>query len=135
MEKKSYLCTMEIWKDLKGYEEYYQISSYGNIMGKDRYVRHNYGGLKLVKGKLRKPTACGNSNQYLKVDLYPSGKQITIHRLVAENYIPNPNGYKLVMHLDNNPHNNCVDNLQWGTHSMNVKQCVRDGRWKNQYTK
>lgn len=51
-----------------------------------------------------------------------------IHRLVAEAYIPNPNNYQVVMHLDNNPQNNTIENLKWGTQSDNMQQMVRDGR-------
>ena len=122
---------MEIWKDINGFEQYYQISNLGNVKSKDRYTKHNYGGLKLQKGKLRNPTKSG---KYLKVDLYPGNKQITLHRLVAEHFIDNPNNYNLVMHMDNNPHNNQASNLKWGTHSMNSKHCVDSGRWNNQYT-
>lgn len=118
---------MEQWKDIKGFEEYYQVSNLGNVKSKDRYTNHNYGGLKLQKGKLRNPTKAGN---YLKVDLYPGNKQISIHRLVAEHFIDNPNNHKVVMHKDNNPHNNSIDNLQWGSYSMNTKQCVKDNRHK-----
>lgn len=56
------------------------------------------------------------------------GKWYKAHRLVAMAYIPNPNNYPIVMHLDNNPLNNHIDNLQWGTHSMNNLQCSREGR-------
>lgn len=118
---------MEKWKDIIGYEEYYEISNYGNIRSKDRYVKHNYGGLKLCKGKLRKPTKAG---KYLKIDLWPDGKQLTMHRLVAMHFIDNPHNHNCVLHKDNNPHNNHFSNLSWGTHEMNAQQCVRDGRHK-----
>ena len=56
------------------------------------------------------------------------GKWYKAHRLVALAYIPNPNNYPIVMHKDNNPLNNHVDNLMWGTYSMNNLQCSREGR-------
>lgn len=56
------------------------------------------------------------------------GRWYKAHRLVAEVYIPNPNNYPIVMHKDNNPLNNNVENLKWGTHSMNNLQCSREGR-------
>lgn len=58
-----------------------------------------------------------------------------IHRLVAQVYIPNPNNYPYVCHKDNNPKNNHVDNLYWGTQSMNLKQACEDGRHKNNLPK
>lgn len=54
-------------------------------------------------------------------------KTFALHRLVAMAFIPNPNNYPLIMHLDNNPSNNHVSNLQWGTHAENTQQAVRDG--------
>lgn len=56
------------------------------------------------------------------------GRWYKAHRLVAEVYIPNPNNYPIVMHKDNNPLNNHVENLKWGTYSMNNLQCSREGR-------
>ena len=117
----------EIWKDAPGFEEYYEISTTGKVKSKDRYVKHNYGGLKLLKGKLRRLVKKG---KYINIDLYPTGKQVSVHRLVAEAFISNPNNYPLVMHKDNNTENNNVDNLMWGTYSMNAKQCVKDKRHK-----
>lgn len=77
-----------------------------------------------------------------KICLYKydeNGKRIshdnkTIHRLVAETFIPNPNNLPLVMHLDNDPLHNHVSNLKWGTQKENCEQCVNDGRKNPKYT-
>ena len=61
-------------------------------------------------------------------------KNVKIHRLVAEAYIPNPNNLPVVMHLDNNPLNNKVSNLKWGTYKENTKQMMREGRNKGQFS-
>lgn len=50
-------------------------------------------------------------------------------RLVAMAYIPNPNNYPVVCHKDNNPLNNHVSNLYWGTQKMNIQQAVREKRF------
>jgi len=60
---------------------------------------------------------------YVNVSL-PETK--SVHRLVALAYIPNPNNYPIVRHLDNNKYNNHVSNLEWCTHSTNTKQAVDD---------
>ena len=52
-----------------------------------------------------------------------------VHRLVALAYIPNPENKPCVCHKDNNPLNNHVDNLYWGTQAENMQQCIRDGRY------
>ena len=126
----------EIWKDIKGYEGYYEISSIGRVKRLQTIIDAPYmkdSGYRTIKEKILKPQNTGN---YKSVALSKEGivKTIAVHRLVAIQYIPNSNNYPLVMHLDNNPSNNSIDNLQWGNNSMNIKQAVRDGRWNNQYT-
>lgn len=72
-------------------------------------------------------------NGYLYCGItYPEGqKQRRVHILVAESYLPNPNNYPVVMHLDNNKANPNVNNLQWGTVSQNTKSAFDDGLQKN----
>lgn len=53
-----------------------------------------------------------------------------MHRLVAEAFIPNPHNYPIVRHLDDDPNNNCVENLAWGTCLDNVHDCISSGRFK-----
>lgn len=56
-----------------------------------------------------------------------------LNRLVAILYIPNPHNLPVVMHLDNNPLNNRVSNLKWGTYKENTQQMMREGRNKGQF--
>ena len=139
MEKKSYLCNMEIWKDIKGYEGYYQVSSLGNIKRVNGSIKCNgVHGIynKIVSERLLVPVKTSNK-WYLSVNLSKdNNKKIhDIHRLVAEAFIANPNKYPVVMHIDNNGYNNCVDNLMWGTYKMNNIQPVIEKRAANQYGK
>lgn len=64
------------------------------------------------------------------IKYYKNNKNIVVskrvHRLVAEAFIPNPNNFPIVMHIDNNKKNNCVENLKWGTVSENTQQAVDD---------
>lgn len=53
-----------------------------------------------------------------------------LHRLVAEAFIPNPNNYPMVRHGDDNPNNNCVENLRWGTQLHNVRDCIENGHFR-----
>lgn len=57
-------------------------------------------------------------------------KYIFIHRLVAKTFIPNPNNLPIINHKDNNPLNNCIDNLEWCTQSHNVKYAYKYGNAK-----
>lgn len=83
----------EIWKKIKDYEDFYEVSSIGKVRSLDR-ISNN----KLRKGKLCKPFLRGN---YLAVGLSKNGvvKQYSIHRLVAETFIKNPENKETVNHI------------------------------------
>lgn len=108
---------IEIWKDVLGYEGYYQISNLGNIRGIDRKAKSKISrtGFRIVKGKIISTHI--NKYGYLSVRLRKNGltKAFTIHRLVAIAFIPNPNNYPSINHIDENKLNNTVSNLEWCT--------------------
>lgn len=110
---------MEQWKDIKGYEEKYQISNLGRVKSLKR-TQSNNGGKQQVNEKI-KSTRIKNSG-YEITDLYKDRKQKTfmIHRLVAQAFIPNPNNKEQVNYIDGNKSNNCVDNLEWTIQSENI---------------
>lgn len=93
-------------KDITGYERLYAITMTGRVWS---YRRK----------KFLKPI--NNHNGYLMVDLHKNnkGKKYSLHRLVAETYIPNPDNKPQVGHIDDNPKNNCWDNLYWTTAKNN----------------
>lgn len=125
----------EIWKDIKDYENLYQVSNYGNVKSKGRLVNTVYNSKRKIKGKILKQTI--RRNGYCYVTLYNEyGKSTTqsIHRLVANHYIPNPHNYPIINHIDCNKKNNKVDNLEWCTQSHNIKEAYRLGREKPQLT-
>lgn len=112
---------MEIWKDIKNYENWYQVSNYGRIRSIDRLVntsiKHNEYCLK--KGKLLKLNE--KRNGYLTVDLTKNSnkKTISVHRLVAETFIPNIENKEQVNHINANKKDNRVENLEWVTAEEN----------------
>lgn len=85
-----------------------------------------------VKLKWRKVRLSIGTNGYYSTRVYKNYEciHLSIHRLVAQVYIPNPDPskYSVVMHLDNNRLNNRVSNLKWGTVQENVDQMWSDGR-------
>ena len=109
----------EIWKDIAGYEGLYQVSNLGRIRSLDRKVC-NRNGFAIKKGKILKEAAV--NIRYKKVNLWKdnTGENKLVHRLVAEAFIPNPNNLPEVNHKDENPANNCVDNLEWCDHGYNM---------------
>lgn len=101
------------WKEIKGYEGRYLISSSGDV------ISLNYRGSKLSKMLTWKV----NNKGYAWVELRKNGikDQRLVHRLVAEAFIENPEGLNLINHKDENKLNNNVDNLEWCNHSYNVR--------------
>lgn len=109
----------EIWKDVIGYEGYYQVSNLGRIRSIDREVVDKNGVKRPIYGKIMRHTF--NSDGYPAISLCRNGvyKRLKIHRLVALAFIPNPANLPEVSHLDETRTNNRVDNLVWSSHKDN----------------
>ena len=116
----------EVWKDIPGYENLYQVSNKGRIKSLYNYKRN---GTDILIPRLKKG--------YYTIGLRKSGKRkwIGIHRLVAMAFIPNENNYKCVNHKDENPINNVVSNLEWCTHKYNNCYGTRIERVKEKVSK
>lgn len=116
----------EIWKDIKGYEELYQVSNLGRIKSLKRIiydVKKSY----TKKEKIRKLLISKES--YIRISLCKNGKQkkYCVHRLVAETFILNSNNKTQVNHKDCNKHNNNAKNLEWCTPKENVTHAINNG--------
>ena len=110
---------MEDWRDVIGYEGLYQVSSYGRVKHLP-HIHHR------SKSFVVAESICTMHKQnmgYYVVDLYKENKRKTklVHRLVAEAFVSNPGGLKVVNHIDSNRANNHISNLEWCTHSHNAK--------------
>lgn len=109
----------EIWKDVKGYEGYYQVSNMGRVKSM-RVLKTPKNGVKCRKNTFLS-TKTSHDKQYILVALCRDGekKQTPAHRLVAEAFIPNPNNLPFVNHKDENPSNNNANNLEWCDRTYN----------------
>lgn len=104
----------EIWKDIQGYDGKYQVSNTGKVRSFAKSYRNG-------EGLILSPYI--HKRGYYSVCLFDSAgkhKNHMIHRLVAVAFVPNPNGYNVVNHKDENKLNNNADNLEWCTSGYNL---------------
>ena len=115
----------EIWKDIEGYEGYYQVSNQGRVKSLDRVVPHARCGTITKKEKILKH---GNTKGYDMVVLCVEHKKkaITDHKLVAEAFICKKENYLQINHIDGNPRNNVVSNLEWCTPYQNTIHALKN---------
>lgn len=103
----------EIYKDIKGYEGKYQITNSGRVYS-------------LITKRFLKPNhhKCG----YVKIALSDNGtiRTFLVHRLVAYNFIDNPNKYPDINHKDGNKINNNASNLEWVTKSEKTRHASKN---------
>ena len=114
---------MALWREVAGYEGLYLVSDQGDVVAVPKEVRC---GNKLQHRKRRplKPHLRGKNGLYYKaVALTKNGetRQYSVHRLVAQAFIENPELLPEVNHKDENPLNNSVDNLEWCTRQYNME--------------
>lgn len=119
IEKSMEEVTNEIWEDVKGYEGLYQVSSKGQV--KSMYFHSQKGKGNNLKENPKILTPGVDSYGYNIVSLCngETKKTVTVHKLVAEAFIPNPNGLPCINHKDENKLNNCIENLEWCTVEYN----------------
>lgn len=115
----------EEWRDIAGYEGFYQVSNMGRVKSLDRTFLRSDGTMATYKGKILMPVG----RPYLHVSLSKNNihTMARIHRLVAEAFIPNPNRLKCIDHIDCDKTNNQVDNLRWCSHLQNIRYAKENG--------
>lgn len=129
----------EIWKDIKGYEGYYQVSNLGNVkrLKSTDKRNHTYKERMLTLSDKDTTVKSAYGDSYKRVHLSCDGiaKWYLVHRLVAEAFVPNPQNLKIVNHIDGSRGNNKADNLEWTTYKGNMEHASRIGRMQGTATR
>lgn len=122
----------EVWKYVKGYETRYMVSSFGRIFTIPQKVKRGNQLLTLKGGILQ--GSDDYNDGYMRVALIDDSgtrSDISIHRIVAENFLSHDDFKDQVNHIDGNKKNNCVSNLEWVSNLENIQHARRTGLYAN----
>lgn len=115
----------EIWKPIKGYESFYEVSNLGRVRSLDRIAKTKAGVIKPTKGKLLSLTL--KNNYYISVMLCVKDqrKRFHVHRLVADAFVKKIPGKNLVNHINGVKDDNRFENLEWVDYSENAQHAIK----------
>lgn len=118
----------EKWKDIQGYEGLYQVSNFGRVKSLERYKKNNLGSKSLISETILKQSI--SNKGYCRIHLCKDAhkKAFSVHRLVADAFVPNPNNLTDVNHKDENKKNNRADNLEWCDCKYNINYGTHNKR-------
>lgn len=118
----------EIFVPIKGYEGLYEVSNHGNVKTLAKVMDMPLGhGVKVFPEKIMSKVKTKTGYERVKLSNNGSKKLVSVHRLVAMAFLPNPENKATVNHKDGNKSNNHVDNLEWATTQENEKHAVDNG--------
>lgn len=115
----------EEWREIPGYEGLYKVSSYGRIIAQPRTIvckcKDGSEVTRYYQWRYVEPKPDKRNYRYVSLrDKDGNVTKISIHRLIATVFIPNPDNLPIVNHKDENPGNNRADNLEWCTNEYNL---------------
>ncbi len=119
----------EKWKNISGYEGFYQVSDLGNVRSVGGVTNNPSGKVQTVKERVLK-NRIESGTGYPRVSLWRDGKSTKVytHALVARAFVPNPQEKPQVNHLDSDRTNNAASNLEWVTGAENLSHARDKGR-------
>ena len=119
----------EIWKDVEGFEDFYKVSSFGNVQSKDRSVITKTGKVMFFKGKklFLSLNGSGYNTVCIKIRSLGISKSMTVHKLVATAFLTKKSTDTEINHIDGVKTNNSVENLEWCNHTHNIRHAFKTG--------
>lgn len=114
----------EKWKDIDGYHGLYQVSNFGRVKSLAKSVAYPNGIIHPYPEKLLSVWITPNGYSSIALSKDGDARRVSVHRLVAETFIPNPGKLPQINHLDGDKQNNAVENLEWVTHDENQRHAI-----------
>lgn len=119
---------VEVWKNVVGYEGIYEVSNLGRVRTHKEKTTHSVRhGTRRWKQRVLKPKSSKTREPRVSLWKDKKSKDFLVHRLVAVAFIPNPENKPCINHIDGNPKNNNVENLEWNTYKENQNHSFDNG--------
>lgn len=116
----------EIWKPIPNYEGLYEVSNKCRVRTIDHYVNNRlHNGMKIVHGRIKRLCYSKDKRPFVELSKEGINKKYPVYRVMAMAFIPNPNNLPEINHIDENPSNNNLENLEWCDRKYNINYGTR----------
>lgn len=111
----------EVWRKVDGFDQFYEVSNAGRVRTVEHKITRCNGRVQTINGRILKQS----NDEYGYPQVGIRGKTVKVHRLVALAFLGKRENGMEIRHLDGNPSNNTVQNLEYGTHQENMLDCYK----------
>lgn len=121
---------VERWKEIVGFEGFYEVSDKGNVRSLTRKIIKSNGVVQVRNGRMCNITENQDGYRIVKLSKNSNSRYYFVHRLVALMFVDNPGKFTEVNHLNCIRNDNYYENLEWTTHNKNIKHSAKKGHYK-----